>query len=620
MNQHIISPPTRSRITLRLLWLFLMTITCTVVNADSDRFTTSLSQSNLSVGDQFQITFTINGANAARGFKAPSFQDFNTIMGPSQSSNMTIVNGSFSQSLSITYVLQATKEGTFKIGGAEIMVGNDRLISNTVTVTVTKGGTRSGANSGQGGSSDGSSNVFLRASVDKNNAYTGEAIVVTYRLYTKVQLLNYSLDKIPNLTGFFSQDIALPQQPVFHRENVDGTAYDVAEIKKMVVFPQRSGSLEIDAMHGEVIARVQVKQQRSNDPFNQFFNDPFSNPFFGNVRDVKVPLNSAPLKITVKELPTGAPASFSGAVGKFSSEVSLDKTSTKSNEPVTLRIKISGKGNLKLIDAPSIEFPPDMETYDPKESVNITATAAGVTGSKTFEYLMIPRTGGEYKIPVQTFAYFDLDKRQYVEIPSPELVLKVAKGSETSTTTVTTVNKSDVQLLGKDIRFIKTDVPHFIQQRSPLWGSFVFYCLLLLIVGLSLGTIFLLNHYRKKMSNTGWVRSQRASKTALKRLSQAKKHLDQQQRDQFLDELSRSLWGFVSDKLGIPLSDLSKETVGAALLQQSVAEELTNEFIAVTDSCEFARFAGSVSAGNDLESLYQKGLSLITQLEQSISA
>jgi hypothetical protein len=262
-----------------------------------------------------------------------------------------------------------------------------------------------------------------------------------------------------------------------------------------------------------------------------------------------------------------------------------------------------------------------METYDPKESSNVSATAAGVSGSKTFEYLLIPRTGGDYKLPVESFAYFDLDKKQYVEIPSPELNLKVVKGTETATTTVGTVSKSDVQLLGKDISFIKTNEPAIIEKREPFWGSLAFFLALLIPMALSIAGVVVLSKYRQKMSNTGWVKSQRASKTALKRLSLAKKHLDNNQRDLFLDELSKSLWGFVSDKLGIPVSDLSKETAGQALMNKAVPESLVRDFIETTDSCEFARFAGSLSGtGNDIAALYEKGLTVITQLEQSISA
>ncbi len=568
----------------------------------------------MAVGDQFQLTFTLNGGSNARGFKAPSFGDFTVLMGPSQSSNMQIINGSFSQSISITYVLQAQKEGTFKIGGAEIIAGNDKLISNSVTVNVGKG------RSGGGQNSDGatSSNVFLKASVDKSTAFRGEAIVVTYKLYTRVTLLNYTLDKLPSLNGFWSQEIELPQQPEFHNENVDGVNYKVADIKKLVLFPQRSGTLEIDPMRGEVIARVQAQRQRNNDPFNQFFNDPFfNNPFFNNsVQDVKVPLKSSVLRVNVKELPSGAPGSFTGAVGRFSCEISLDKSTTKANEAVTLKVKISGKGNIKLADAPAINFPPDMETYEPKENVSVTATAGGVTGFKTFEYLIIPRTAGEYKLPIQPFSYFDLEKKQYVEIPSPELTLRVDKGNETVTTTISGTTKSDVQLLGKDILYIKTEVPDFESSHHPLFGSGIFYLLMALPALLFGFFLFMLKKQRAQQQNVGLVKQQRASKTALKRLSAAKTFMDARERDKFLDELFKALWGFVSDKLGIPVADLSKETAGSALRSKGVHEELIQEFIRATDNCEFARFAGNTT--NDEEALYHQGLAVITQLEERL--
>ena len=604
---------------LRLVY-FILLLFCfsgiSNVRGDSDRFTASVNPQNVSVGDQFQITFTLNGGSNARGFKAPSFGDFNVLMGPSQSSNMQIINGSFSQSISITYVLQAQKEGTFKIGGAEIMAGNDRLISNTVSINVGK----SRGNGGQNNDGATSNNVFLKASVDKSTAYRGEAIVVTYRLYTRVTLLNYTLDKLPSLDGFWSQEIELPQQPEFHNENVDGVNFKVAEIKKLVLFPQRSGSLEIDPMRGEVIARVQAQRQRNNDPFNQFFNDPFfNNPFFNNtVQDVKVPLKSSPLRINVKELPSGAPATFSGAVGRFACEVSLDKSTTKTNDAVTLKIKITGKGNIKLVDAPSIDFPPDMETYEPKESIAVSANAAGVSGTKTFEYLIIPRTAGDYKLPVSPFSYFDLDKKQYVEIPSPELSLHVEKGNETVTTTVSGVKKSDLQLLGKDIRFIKTSEPQFEEQSLPLLGSGLFFTLLIVPALLFGILLYLFLRHRSQLKNVGFVKQQRASKTALKRLSAAKSFMDARQRDKFLDELFRALWGFVSDKLGIPVSDLSKETAGNALRSKGVPEELVQSFISATDNCEFARFAGNTT--NDEEALYHQGLTVITQLEEQLKS
>jgi len=599
------------------------------LNAFSEEmsFTASVSSNQVSVGDQLQVTFTVNGN--AGGFRPPAFTDFNVLAGPSQSSSVNIINGSVSQNLSITYVLQALKEGTFKIGSAEITAGNKKLTSNPVTINVVKASRQSsGASSGQqqnnGQGNDQASaaaaaakNVFIRASVDKSSVYRGEAVIVTYQLYTRVTLLNYGLTKIPALNGFWSQDIAVPQQPQFRTEVLDGMQYKVADIKKMVVFPQRSGTLEIDPMEGEVIARVPVKRQqsRSNDPFEQFFNDPFFN---NNVQDIKLPIKSESVRLNVKELPANAPASFSGAVGRFTYEVSLDKKEIKSHEPLTLKVKIAGKGNVKLVEAPKVSFPQDFETYDPKEAVSINATTGGITGTKTFEFLVIPRNAGDFKIPVSAFSYFDLDKKQYIEIPAPVLSIHVDKGTETVTTTVSGVSKSDIQFLGKDIRFIKTGVPAFIHPGNSLYGSTRFYVLL----GAPCLAFLMLILFRRRVesmnANAGLLKSQRANKVAKKRLEIAKKHLAANQRNQFLDEMSKALWGFVSDKLQIPVSDLSLENTSRALSARNVPEELIAQFNDTINSCEFARFAGS--SGESGEEIYKKGLDIISKLEQSVRA
>jgi hypothetical protein len=580
-------------------------------------FTATVSQSTVAVGDQLQVTFTLNGSGS--NFHAPTFENFNVLAGPSQSSSMQIINGSVSQSISYTYVLQPIKEGTFKFGSASIEAGGKKIVSNQVTVNVVKGNPQQktqGSQQGQNSSVAGGKNVFLKVSIDKSSVYQGEGIAVTYKLYTKVNLVNYSISKLPSLNGFWSQDIALPQQLQFHSENYDGVNYKVAEIKKMIVFPQRSGTLELDAMEGEVIARVQMKrgQQNSNDPFSQFFNDPFFN--FNQWQDVKVALKSDAEKITVRELPPNAPSSFNGAVGKFTIEASLDKKETKAHEPVTLKIKISGKGNLKLIDPPKIDFPSDFETYDPKISSNITATTAGVTGSKTFEYLVIPRIAGEYKIPVSGFSFFNLDKKQYESVPPEDFNLKVEKGNETVTTVISGVSKSDVQLLGKDIHFIKTNRPAFIQGSGSFFGSGLFYALVAAPAFLFAALLVFRKRYIEMQSNIGLVKSQRANKVARKRLSTAQKYLATNEKEKFLDEMFKALWGFISDKLQIPVSELSKESASNALRLKNTPEDLINQFTETIDSCEFARFAPGMAGSN--EEIYRKGINAISKLEQTI--
>ncbi|REJ82350.1 MAG: protein BatD [Bacteroidetes bacterium] len=602
-----------------LLCLLLISLTTLNLYAQDEKFTASVSPQTVSVGEQVQVTFSFNGNG--KNFKAPSFSGFNILAGPSQSSSVQIINGSITQSISYTYILQALSEGSFKFQGAEITGSAGRVISNAFTINVVKGS--SGQQNKQDASGQGQvdgKNVFLRASVDKTNVYRGEAISVTYRLYTKVTLLNYSIDKIPAMNGFWTQDITLSQQPEFRVENVDGVNYKVADIKKLIIFPQRSGALQVESMEGDVIARVQVKRQsRSNDPFDQFFNDPFfNNPFFGgNVQDIKVPVRSEPIRINVKELPENAPQGFSGAVGRFSCEVSLDKQEVKAHEPVTLKIKINGKGNIKLIESPQVDVPPDFESYDPKENSNISANASGVSGHKTFEYLLIPRTPGEYKIPVSDFSYFDLDKKQYQIIPAGELLIKVNKGDENLVVGSggTFSNKSDVQMLGKDIRFIKTNVPDFRKIQTPLFGTILFYSLLVSPL-LLFGFLILIRRRSESLKGqSGLIKSRKANKMARKRLALAKKYLDSNQKNKFYDEVSHALWGYLSDKLQIPVSDLSKETATDALISSGIKVENVNNIISVIDKIEFTRFAGS--SGSTSGDLYKDAITAISGIEEN---
>ena len=605
--------------TIKIL-LFLLLFSASFIRiAFAQEFTANVSSSAVDVGEQFEITFSLNATG--KNFRPPTFIDFNVMIGPNQSTQMQIINGSVSQTSSYTYVLQAVKEGTFKIGSAEIISGNTKVVSNPVTIIVSKNKNKSQAGSSQKQNGDnsnvvaGGKNVFIRASVDKISPYQGEGISVIYRIYTKVTLLNYSVNKLPSFNGFWSQEISMPQQLEFHTENVEGVGYKVADIKKVILFPQRPGTLSIDPMEGEVIARVQLRrqQQQSNDPFSQFFNDPFFN---NNLQDIKVPLKSESLKINVRELPVGAPQSFTGAVGKFAYEVSLDKKETKAHDAVNLKIKITGKGNIRLIDSPKIEFPPDFETYDPKENVAVNVTTNGVTGSKTFEYLIIPRNPGNFKILVAPFSFFDLEKKQYITQQSPSLTLNVGRGTETTTTVVSGVNKTDVQILGKDILFIKTKDPAFITGSGTLYKSPVFYSLIVAPALLFAGLLFIRRRKEAMASNVKLIRSQRANKVAMKRLSAAKKYLTSNEREKFLDEMFRALWGFISDKLQIPVSDLSKENVAQVLLSKKVPDGLVLQFTDTVDSCEFARFAGGMADNN--ETIYKKGLETITQLENAI--
>ena len=580
-------------------------------------FTASASKNTVAAGEQFQVTYSVNGN--ANKFQAPAFRDFSVLMGPSQSMSTQIINGSFSQSVSYTYILIAQKEGVYDIPPASIEVGGKNLQSNSLKITVVKGSApqqqAQGNNESSSGTGIDSKSIFISATVDRASVLRGEAITVTYKLYTKVTLVTYTINKLPSFTGFWSEDIPSQQQLQFTRQTIEGVQYLVADLKKVVLYPQRSGTLTVEPMDVDVIARVQVKRNRqSNDPFDIFFNDPFFN---NSVRDVKHNVKSEPVKVTVKELPVAAAdCRFSGTVGKFNAEYSLDKKTTKTNEAVTLKIKFTGKGNIKLIDAPSVELPPDIESYDPKVSENISVAAGGSSGSKSFEYLLIPRKPGQFKIPLDAFCYFDISKKDYIKINPPELSVTVERGAESGAATVSGTSKEDVRMLNKDIRFIKTgrlsDPSGTLLFLSPsfyMLQAFPFAAVLFILIAR--------RKQIKQQSNVALMRSRKADGVAKKRLKAARKLLAGNEKQKFLDEMFRALWGFASDKLRIPVSELSRDRIRDELTLKNISPDIITEFGETIDACEYARFAPA-SENYRLEDIYNKGINVITGLYKSL--
>lgn len=606
---------------LRHLMAVVLLLAGFTANAAEISFTASVNRNPIGTNEQFSITFTINAQ--ASNFQAPSFRDFNILSGPNQSTSMQFINGNMSQSVSFTYYLQAKSEGTYRIDPATIEVNGVKIKSNALTLNVVKGQGKpqAGANNTQG-DDDGIStkSVFLRVSVDKSSVYRGEAILATYKLYTKVNLINYTIDKLPAFNGFWSQELKMPDQLELRTEVVNGEQYRVGIVKKVILFPQQSGTLTIDPMQGSCIARVQNQRKRSNNPFD-IFNDPFFNdPFFGTARDVKVNVKSEPVKINVKDLPADADGYFKGAVGNFTMQTALDKDQVKANDAINLKIKISGKGNLKLIDAPELKLPTDFETYDPKINDNVSVTENGVTGSKTFEYLIIPRHEGDYTIDPVHFTYFDLNKKQYVQLTSPPLKITVKgiSGDASAAQSVASYqNKTDVKLLGKDIAFIKTGVMT-TYTHGTFFGSLLFYVLLLLPVILL--TAFLIYKKRKEKlaGNVAYMRSTRATKMAQKRLSAAKKQLDAGKTDLFYEEIFKGLNGYASDKLGIDMADLNKESLTRKLKENNISEALISKMITTIDTCELARFASQFQSTNPKQ-IYTDSVSIITELENALN-
>lgn len=593
----------------------------------AQELTATVTPNPVSVGDRFQVSFTSSAAMA--GFRAPDFEGFTLIGGPMQSQSVRIVNGAMAQSISYSYILQARTEGKFTISSASADISGKRVQSSPVAVQVVKQSQQQAAQQAEEQAAETEmtkqlqKGIFLKASVNKNNVMRGEQIIATYKLYTRITLTNYTPRKMPALTGFWNQDIESPQQLLFNDEVINGQVFRVAAVKKVALFPQQSGTLELDPMEAEVIARVNVgsnKRSNSRDPFDAFFHgDPFGDPF-GQAQDVRVPLRSPVVKITVRPLPqTNVPAEFNGAVGTFSLETTLVPHSTKTNEPVKLTVRLSGKGNLKLIDPIKLQLPPDIETYDPTMKENIDMNELGASGTKTLEYLLVPRFAGEFKIPPVTFAYYDLDKKRYTTLQSEEFTLLVEKGKEENAVVGGKYNGKDaVTALNNDIRFIKLGDNERLPRRGEgFYGSLGFFVSLALPFMLFIGFIVYRRRDEQLRSDIALMKNRTATRIATKRLKEAKAFLSTNDSSKFHDAVSKALWGYMSDKLTIPQASLSRETVQAALQERGVNTDVCNQFARTLDSCEFARFAPSQAEGA-MQHLYDEAMTIISTLEEQL--
>lgn len=584
--------------------------------AQDAAFTASVDRNTLATSEQFQVTFALNGSSAGKDFRPPPLGNFLVLSGPNQSTSMQFINGSMSASVSFTYVLQPRTDGRLTIGPATIEYDGATLRSQPVTIVVTKAAappkpSQAGPDANVGKQIG--DNLYLRASVDKSKIYQGEQLTVTYKIYTRLSVVNYQITKVPALTGFWSEDVDVPKQIQLTTETINGKQYRVGILKKVALFPQRSGTLELDPMEVECVVQMQTKK-RSNDLFDQFFND----PFFGNVRNVNHKVRSEAVKVTVQPIPiVGVPAGFRGAVGSFSMDVWLDKTKTSTNEPVTLKVKITGKGNIKLLEAPEVTVPPDIERYDPKVSDNIAKGGERIGGSRTFEYLLIPRHAGEQRIPAIKFAYFDLDKKSYAALSGPAFTISVDKGTESVSSNVPGIGKEDVRMLGEDIRFIKSDEVAFRRTGASFVSSPLFYLLSASPLFAFVGFVVFLRRRQKALGDVAGLRNRKARKVARKRLAEAKKFLDAEKKEEFYAETSRALFGYIADKLSIPPADLSLEAIRRSLAERGVKEELVERVAKTLEQCEFARFAPAVGSVQ-MDGMYREAADLISSIEDSI--
>ena len=611
--------------------LFLMLCPLWLWAQDNPTLTVS-TKKQVMVGERFQVVFEANAEG--KNFQAPSFDGLTVLGGPftSTSSSFSMVNGSMSHTVKCTYTfaLQAYQEGTVHVGSASLTVKGNKITSQPFDIKVipddgshaapSGGSTSSGQGQSQQNTTDSQvsgKDLFLRVIPSKKSAYVGEQVVLTYKLYTKVPVSSVSLSKMPSYAGFWTKDVSdnsgtLKQSS----EYINGIEYTTAEIQKVIVVPQRSGKLALDPMTMECIAQIRTERNnnRSMDPFEAFFNDPFFNR---NIVNVKKELSSQALTLEVKNLPeNGKPASFAGAVGNYSFKSDIDKTELSTNEAVTLTLTVSGTGNVELLQMPEPVFPPDFEVYDPKISTSTNVGPQGLTGTKKAEYLAIPRRAGSFTIPSVEFSYYNSSTDSYEVLSSDPYEIKVEKGSSSDDGGgVFTSNQEDIKYLGSDIRHIMTGDARLKPTHTVFFGSAAYFVALLVLLMLFIILLFVLKKREQMSKDTAANRNRKADKVARGRLKNAYQHLKAKDQEKFYVEMSQALWGYIADKLGIERSKLSMDTVSETMKGKNVPDELTQQFVDTLNNCEFARFAPG-SAEEKMDDLYQRGIDVISKAEK----
>ena len=573
------------------------------------------------MGAQFQLVFTVNAEG--RELRAPDLSEFQVLMGPSSSTSWStqIINGKTSSVVSqaYTYILMPKKEGTFNIAPATIKVNNSNYTSNTLIIKVLPPDQATGSSGaqGQGGNNNddtstgiSSNDLFVRMIVSDRSVYEQEGFLVTFKLYSALSV-DPTNAKFPEFDGFLVQDIDLASQQ-WVVENYNGRNYRTAILKQSILYPQHAGNITIGAAKIDMNVRVPTQKR-----VRSIFDD-----FFDTYQDVKKVISTAPATIEVKPLPSGKPASFNGAVGNYTMKTAINSTNVKTNEAVTVTVTIAGSGNIRLLKNPEVVFPNDFEIYEPKVNANIKTTVQGTSGTRTIEYMAIPRFAGDFEIPEIQFSYFDLKEGKYKTLSSNEsfkLHVEKGVGGESTVPVVSNFsNQERLKLLGQDIRYIKVNSkPHFIQQNEIFFGSFTYIIVYVIITILFVAFFIIYRKQVKENANIALVRTRKANKTAVKRLKTAEKLLNENKKEAFYEEVLRALWGYLSDKLNIPQAHLTKDNVAAELAGYGVGEELTNEFIDILHTCEFARYAPG-QGSEAMDTLFKQTVSAIGKMENTI--
>ena len=582
------------------------------------------------LGERFNLVFVVEGEHSPSDFQWKAGDDFTVVWGPQKgtSTSIQIINGKTTRSAqtSYTYILQANRAGSLTIPPATAVVKDSEISSRAATIQVVEGGAGAAAAQQQGqgqgqnqaqGQSQGTTpaegDIFMRLSLSRNSVVVGEPVTATLKIYHRTNLVGFENAKFPSFKGFWSQEVDTPANIEFQREQVGGVMYNSAVLRRWVLIPQKAGAQSIEP--AEVVCLVNVQRRRSSS--GSIFDDFFSNDYVTTRQRVATKGGS----LQVQALPAGAPGSFGGGVGDFQIQARLSKDSLRTHDAASLLLTLSGKGNIALLEAPKVNFPPDFEVYDVKTTVN--TDKSGTSGSKTFEYPFIPRSHGDFTIGPLQYSYYDVNRRHFQTVTAPQLQLKVARSAAAGAgaapqdaSAALTVDRKGVKTLGEDIRFIKAktqlgEAKRFLLYSPAWWGT-------LAAMLLCAGAVWLgLRKAAERRADVAGTRNRKATRQALKRLSQAREFLVKNLYTAFYEELHRSLLGFVGDKLSMDMAEQNKENIEAALTAGGVSGENARDFVQLIGACEEARYAPD--AGHEaMNAHYEQAVRLITAIDSSM--
>lgn len=574
--------------------------------------------------EQFNVTFIYEGDGSISDFHWSEGDDFQLVWGPQtgRSTSIQIINGKQTKSSQVTYtyILLPKKTGTFRLQEASAKVKGKGIVSPAATIEVVRNGSSdessdpAGNRSGNAETRPGSisdNDVFMRLSLSRNNVVVGEPVIATLKLYQRVNIAGFEDVRFPAFNGFWSQEVEAPTNIDFHRENIDEKIYNTALLRKWVIIPQHEGSIQIDP--AELVCLVNIRVSAGGPSiFDGFFDD---------YKTIRKRISSQPAVIDVSALPAGVPANFGGGVGSFAISASLSKDSLVTHEAASLVVTVKGRGNVSLLEAPKVSFPPDMEVYDTKVSEKTDKGTGGTSGSKTYEFPFIPRSHGDFTIPPINYSYYDIGTGSYVTLSTAEISYNVAKGKDTQSSSGTVsspvVSRNGVRNINEDIRFIEVKRPGLVAKGDFFVLSWLYWGLIAAAIALASVAWLLLRKAAARRADVAGTRTRRASKAAVKRLKLADDFLRRNLYTAFYEELHKALTGYASDKLNMAVADLSKESISEQLAAEKVPSDVIEEFVGIVDACEFARY--SPDSGHEaMEKHYEAAVRAISSIETNM--